>query len=494
MVLYNFKFSCLNVNSLVRSANSTNGLLSCPLLQYLKNANELFICLTDTRLDKRKLDFIEEKLCLSNSHNVKINRIFSTISNPSKRARAGCCIFFPEKADGQISHVLDVIKDDNLDEPRFIILVARLCNGPATMIVSFYAKTNDCMKTRTDFLLRLNRTIAETSERHNARYIILGGDANLDIDQKGDSQVKHAFRNMLEANDISDCYRFIYGSQEQNKGNTFFDRSNIARNGSRLDYLCCSTPILENSMQKSIQLHDFSPQKCDHFMVTCSLTWTIAGDPVNIGNGDQEFRCDASLLKNELFMAEVSSCLKKVLIKRSPCNVINKGTIPEHKLFAYDMLALQETFDPKYTSNFDYVSLFYELVETFAIHQNSFNMREYKKRNKQLNLRKKALNKLLKSQPSRSHRRQIASLREELYQLGLEDIRKRAERAFIDYHTLGESATRFFLRSKLMNRRKQYIRSLEINNEIVTDSLIIEDEFQRVYSEILQEQVEKAFC
>ena len=124
-------------------------------------------------------------------------------------------------------------------------------------------------------------------------------------------------------------------------------------------------------------------------------------------------------------MAEVSSCLKKVLIKRSPCNAINKGTIPEHKLFSYDMLALQETFDPKYTSNFDYVSLFYELVETFAIHQNSFNMREYKKRNKELNLRKKALNKLLKSQPSRSHRRQIASLREELYQLGLEDIRGR---------------------------------------------------------------------
>lgn len=488
MVLYSFKWSCLNTNSLVRTAGSSNNLYYCPLLNYLKNAKEMFLCLSDTRLSDEKFAFLEERLCLSSSYNIKTMRLFSTNSGTNKRPRAGCCIFFPQSVDGQISQVLEVIRDDDIQEPRFIILVVRFCNGPPCLIAAIYAKTNGSVQTKAAFLNRVNRTVCEAIDRHTVKFSFIGGDVNLDADSPSESLVKHAFKNLMASTDVSDAFRDINGSAAHNKGNTFFDRSKSAKNGSRLDYLCCSTAILDNAVKKSIYLTDFSPQKCDHLMVSCHLTWTIAGDPLNLKLNEREFKCDTSLLSNELFLAEAKSLLKKVLIKSCPHNIANGGIIPAADLLGYDILSIQDTFDEKCFGEFDYVGLFYQLIDTFAMHQESFSKREFNHSRSQKNVNNKALASLLKAPSSRTNRRLIANIREKLYQLGIEDIKKQAERAFIDYHFLGESATRYFLRSKLIRRRKNKIRSLEINDEEVTESSQIEDEFQKVYSKILQEK------
>ena len=66
-------------------------------------------------------------------------------------------------------------------------------------------------------------------------------------------------------------------------------------------------------------------------------------------------------------------------------------------------------------------------------------------------------------------------------------MKRKAKDFFLDFEALNESGTRAFFRQKTARRQKSFIRLLKASDgSYLTDSLAIENEFHRVYKDILE--------
>ena len=89
--------------------------------------------------------------------------------------------------------------------------------------------------------------------------------------------------------------------------------------------------------------------------------------------------------------------------------------------------------------------------------------------------------------PKRSEQKMLIAASLELSDFQKRKIKRQALDASIEYQTLGEFGSKYFLRSKVAKRNKSFVRIFEkANGEIIHDSFLIEQQFYNHFKCILE--------
>ena len=138
--------------------------------------------------------------------------------------------------------------------------------------------------------------------------------------------------------------------------------------------------------------------------------------------------------------------------------------------------------------NFSAIDLLYQLLQIVRDCQNNL----LSGRNKRENMRETGyittINQLEKIKNIfGTQKHQLRAACKNLADLKRLQLKRKAKDFFLDFEALNESGTRAFFRQKTARRQKSFIRLLKASDgSYITDSLAIENEFHRVYKDILE--------
>ena len=168
------------------------------------------------------------------------------------------------------------------------------------------------------------------------------------------------------------------------------------------------------------------------------------------------------------------------------------GTVPKNQIQKILTKDLQYLFinREKNGACFSYIDIWYQIYKKVEEMQCLFLKQRNKKENFDENSIIKELN-FLESldSPSRHQQRRRNALCRALSDMQATKLRRRAEDASLDFHSLGESGSRFFLRSKTQRRAATFVRELETADGLIlsrTDD--IEKSFYKHYKELLSSE------
>ena len=168
------------------------------------------------------------------------------------------------------------------------------------------------------------------------------------------------------------------------------------------------------------------------------------------------------------------------------------GTVPKDQIQKILTKDLQYLFinRVKNGAHFSFIDVWYRIYEKVEEMQCLFLKQRNKKEHSDENSFLKELNSLESLDcPSRNQQRRRNALCRALSDMQAMKLRRRAEDASLDYHSLGESGSRFFLRSKTQRRAATFVRELETADGLIlsrTDD--IEKSFYKHYKELLSSE------
>ena len=487
-------FSGLNVNSLVRS-NSSNK-FSCPYLNFLKKTSDI-VLLSDVRVCSIKKAFLNESLSYTDQINVKRQRFFSTESGNYKTGGAG--IYISPVYD----EILKVIycRPDTADIPRFVTIVCSVTGGPLIMITAFYGSPGKTSE-KSKVFRRLYNHIYDLTNKYSSSLHIFAGDINLNLSNLCESKSDHsAFIKILTDFLLVDAFSACPADldkqdamrlQKQDliphhsqEGNTYHPKI-AANQKSRLDGIFFSSSLEHHLLKKSFCLalpHPFS----DHFSVHLSLVWSLSGVP--LGKNRPSFIFRNHLISDSNF----TKLLKRDIATTILCHYRRMGGFLDRK--TTDKITLNHLesllFDRlknDSTVSFSPIDLFYEILEKIEKTQNLFlKRRTSKEKSRQTQLIEKIASLEKIKNPRRSERKLFNAASAELQDIQKKQLRRQSLDSNLDYNTLGDAGTRYFLRSKVIKRSKTFVRTLEKSDgQFLHNSFEIEEVFFEHFKSILE--------
>ena len=270
---------------------------------------------------------------------------------------------------------------------------------------------------------------------------------------------------------------------ENESGNTFFPKI-IGHRPSRIDG-CFVSVSLVNNMSKKISFLTHELPCADHKTLHVNFTWSLAG--LSADGMKQKFFFRNSLLSEKHFVKK---------IKNSICEVVIQeyrhlgGLLPEAMLRKIDTQSIENILFDRIKNDkcdFSAVDVIYKIFEKIEHAQNEF----LKRRNIKENCEEIQMIENLKTlenikNPTRNQQRRRVATSKSLCDFQQRRLKRRARDSCISYNVLGESGTKFFLRSRTQRRRDAWVRILQdADGNIITDSDQIESYFVTHFKRIL---------
>ena len=488
-----FSFSSTNCNSLLRANAKGNFLF--PYFTLFKKTQDILL-LSDTRISTKKFDFLSEKLSFSDQINVKKKRFFSSKSDNLRTG--GASIYIPQCYD----NVLNVIyeKCDSAEIPRFITLVCNITGGPNLTITSFYGcpgKTSEKAKV----FRRLYGHLYDLTKKFCISITFLGGDFNQKLDNMNENnEDKKTFRKIISDFSLLDAFRVCPPSMSKNdisrlqrqdqiaytseEGFTYFPRIN-GNLRSRIDGIFFSSSLEHNLVEKSFCLSMPHPYS-DHWNTHFFFAWDQAGIPA--GNLKPSFHFRNHLLSDKTFIRIIKRDIARTILDyyMRMGGFLDKEVTDTIKIKCLESLL----FDRMKNDNMPIpaIEIIYEILGRIEKSQNCYLKKRTSKEKTDEQRLVTEISKLEKiKKPKRSEQRMLAAACLELSDLQKKRIQRQSLDACIDYQTLGEFGSKFFLRSKVARRSKAFVRIFEkANGEIIHESRDIEQQFYDHFKGILQ--------
>ena len=464
----------------------------------LMSKSQDILLLTDTRISQQKYDFILEKFSLADQINVKKKRFFSTKSDNSKTG--GASIYFPPCYDNVLNIIYE--KADCADIPRFISVLCCIVGGPSFLLTSFYGcpgKTSEKAKV----FRRLYSHLYEITTKFGISILILGGDFNQNLNDMSNSNSddKRTFHKLISDFLLTDAFLAcppelskkdekrlsrqdqIAHSSEQ--GFTYFPRIS-GNKKSRLDSLFFSSSLEHNLIEKSFCLslpHPYS----DHLGAHFSFAWNLAGMPAN--DEKPRYHFHNSLLSEKRFVQTIKRDIANTILDfySSMGGVLERKDTDNIELSCLESILFDRAKNNPSLS-IPSIDIIYEMLSRIEKSQNCFlksRTNSEKKREQQLVQEISKLESI--RNPKRSEQRLLNAALSELSDHQKRKIRRLALDSALDYQTLGEFGTKYFLRCKVARRNKSFIREFEKpDGQIIYDSYEIEKQFYDHFKCILE--------
>ena len=139
--------------------------------------------LSDTRMNDKKIQFLEKSFCKSSIIGSKKQRLFSTSCNSNNKT-GGVSIFIPDIYD-EVLKVVHVEKDTS-PIPRHILVVVQIVGGPKVIMGAVYGAPGGKVDERAKVFRNLYNQIYKTSNLFATSILFLAGDFNIPLDKLSD--------------------------------------------------------------------------------------------------------------------------------------------------------------------------------------------------------------------------------------------------------------------------------------------------------------------
>ena len=461
----------------------------------MKKAQDILL-MSDTRISSEKFEFLTERLSLSDRINVKRKRFFSSIANNQKTG--GVSIYIPQCFDDVLNVIYE--KADTAEIPRFLSVICSIVGGPNIILTSFYGspgKTSEKAKV----FRRLYGHLYEITNRFGISVAIFGGDCNQHLDNLNENnEDKKAFQKILldfllidafracspkiNKKDVSRLLRQDQTAYMSSEGYTYFPR--IAGNKkSRLDGIFFSACLEHNLTEKSFCLSiplPFSDHWCTHF----AFAWSLAGIPAD--NIKPSFHFHNHLLSDKNFTQIIKRDIARTILDfyTTMGGFLDKATTDSLELNCLESLLFDRQKNDLIV--IPAIDIIYEMLSRIEKSQNCYlKKRTCKEKGNEQKLISE-ISRLEKiEKPKRSEQKMLIAASLELSDFQKRKIKRQALDASIEYQTLGEFGSKYFLRSKVAKRNKSFVRIFEkANGEIIHDSFLIEQQFYNHFKCILE--------
>ena len=483
----------INVNSLLR-ANSKKQ-TEAPYLLFMRKTQDILL-MADTRISPQKFEFLSDKLSLSNQINVKKKRFFSSLAEGSKTG--GCSIYIPQSYD----NVLNVIyeKADTAEIPRFISLICSIVGGPSLLLTCFYGcpgKTSEKAKV----FRRLYAHLYDITNRFGISIIIMGGDFNQQLDKISENnEDKRTFQKIISDFLLTDAFCSCpretskkdisrLAKQDQlaftnENGFTYYPKI-IGNKRSRIDGIFFSSCLEHTLIEKSFCLsrpHPYSDHCSTHF----SFAWNLAGIPA--GNVKPSYHFHNSLLEDKKFVQIIKKDIADTILEfyTKMGGWLDRAITDGLALNCLESIL----FDRLKNDSIEIpaIDIFYEMLSKIEKSQNCYLKKRTCKEKEHEQKLVQEISRLEKIRnPKRSEQRMLKASSLELSDLQKRKVKRQAIDASIDYQTLGEFGSKYFLRSKVARRNKSFVRVFEKSDgELIYDSHEIEQQFYDHFKKILE--------
>ena len=489
-------FSALNVNSLVRSSGGGKSYFS-PYHFFLSNTTHILF-LSDTRMNDNKIEFLEKSFCKGETVGAKKQRIFSTSCNTTNKT-GGVTILIP----GIYDEVLKVIhtERDMSPIPRHILLVAQIIGGPKIMLGAVYGAPGGKVEERAKVFRLLYNQIYKISNRFATSTLFLAGDFNISLD-KLDEQAKDKITLSKIIQDFCLNDAFITSPPEVNEkeklrlskqgisahwsqdGFTYYPKI-LGNRPNRIDAIFTSAILEANVIDKVFCLSDPLPYS-DHKSIHLSFSWSHAGIP--LGETKVPFAFKNHLLHDKKFLKILKGAVKESIVE----NYRKLGGQLSDQCIG--MLKAEEAediiFDRVKNSrcSFSAIDQLEMIIDKIEAAQSAFLRRRSKGENAREKLMREKVEDLEKiKSPSRTEQKLRISAQKDLADFLKEKTIRVARDYCLEAEVLGESGTKFFLRSRVARRNKAIIRQFQKKDGTIThNSYEIEKEFFEHYQNLLE--------
>ena len=463
----------------------------------MKKSQDILL-LTDTRISQQKYEFIIERSSLSDQINTRKKRFFSTKSENAKTG--GASIYFPQCYDNVMNIIYE--KSDSAEIPRFISVICSIVGGPSFLITSFYGcpgKTSEKAKV----FRRLYNHIYEISNKFGISVLILGGDFNQNLNDitNNNCEDKKTFHKIISDFLLTDAFsacpsqinekdKIRLSRQDQTaycseQGFTYFPRI-VGNKKSRLDTIFFSASLERNLIEKSFCLSYPHPY-ADHWGAHFSFAWNLAGMPAD--DNKPQFYFHNSLLTDKKFVQIIKRDISTTILD---FYVSMGGALDRNYTDELDLNCLESLLFDRLKNNpllsIPSIDIFYDMLHRIEKSQNFFlkQRTNIEKKKEQKLILQIAKLEIIKN-PKRSEQRMLNAALVELSDHQKRKIRRQALDAALDYQSLGEFGTKYFLRCKVAKRSKSFVREFEKSNgDVIHDSFEIEKQFYDHFKCILE--------
>ena len=490
------QFSAVNVNSLVRAAKGGKNYFS-PYHSFLTKTTHILF-LSDTRMNDKKIQFLEKSFCKSSTIGSKKQRLFSTSCNSNNKT-GGVSIFIPDIYD-EVLKVVHVEKDTS-PIPRHILVVVQIVGGPKVIMGAVYGAPGGKVDERAKVFRNLYNQIYKTSNLFATSILFLAGDFNIPLDKLSDqAKDKMALSKIIQDFCLNDAFATSppeINEQERRRlskqdisatcnqdGFTYYPKI-LGNRPSRIDGIFTSAILESNVIDKAFCLSDSLPYS-DHKSIHFSFSWTHAGIP--LGESKVPFAFKNHLLHDSKFLKILKNAIKEAIVEnyRKLGGQLSDQCIKELKIEEIETIIFDRIKNSR--CEFSAIDQLEMIINKIEAAQSSFLRRRSKgelSREKQMRERVGNLEKI--KNPTRTEQKLRASAQKDLADFLKEKTTRLARDACLDAEILGESGTKFFLRSRIARRNKAIIRQFQMKNGKIThDSYEIEKEFHSHYKDLLE--------
>ena len=445
-----------------------------------------------------KIEFLEKSFCKGETIGVKKQRIFSTSCNTTNKT-GGVTILIP----GAYDEVLKVIhiERDGSPIPRHILLVIQIVGGPKIILGAVYGATGGKVDERAKVFRLLYNNIYKISNRFATSILFLAGDFNVSLDKLNEqAKDKSTLLKLIQDFCLNDA--FTTSPPEVNEkeklrlakqgisahwsqdGFTYYPKI-LGNRPSRIDAIFTSAILEANVIDKVFCVSDPLPYS-DHKSIHLSFSWTHAGIP--LGETKVPFAFKNHLLHDKKFLKLLKKAVKEAIIE----NYRKLGGQLSDKCI--ELLKVEETEDIIFDrvknsrSSFSAIDQLEMIIGKIEAAQSAFLRRRSKGENAREKMIREKVEDLEKiKNPSRTEQKLRISAQKDLADFLKEKTLRLAKDYCLDAEVLGESGTKFFLRSRVARRNKAIIRQFQKKDGTIThDSYEIEKEFFEHYQNLLE--------
>ena len=470
--------------------------LTSPYLTLLKKSGEITF-ISDSRIDEKKLLFLNNALSKSEKTGIQKTRVYSTTSQNNKTG--GVTIYLPSCFDNIIKVLYQ--SKDNSEIPRYLSLVCKLTGGPNIILSAVYGSPQNA-KEKLKVWKRYHEHMQVLTSKFGSCPLIVAGDWNQKLDLISESVItpnEVCLKTIIQDFDLCDFYQISTHEFSKNDkirlerqgqipcintlGNTFYPKITGNR-PSRIDGVLLSNSLLSNMIQKNLFLSNEHPS-ADHKSVHITFTWSLCG--ISNEKNKIKFFFHNHLIDDKIFMKRLRRSIADTLIAKYweldgsiPENVIREIKLQNLENILFDRIKNQNM-------NFSAVDLIYQIFNSIEKLQNSYLKSRHKKENSQEIQIIENL-KILENikNPSKSEQRKRIATSKMLSDIQRRKLKRQALDASLDYQLLGESGTRYYLRSKTQKRNASFVREFEDSSgKVITDSDEIEKCFYNHFKQIL---------
>ena len=486
-------FQALNCNSLVRY--DANCSFSSPYVGLLKSVSDICF-LSDVRMSEKKLSFLADKLSLTSQIGIKRQRLYATQSENNKTG--GVAIYLPQCFD-EILKTIYVSKDESLI-PRYISLISEVVGGPKVMLTAFYGCPGTVGE-KAKVMRRLYKHLYDLTCRFGASILIVGGDFNVQLNMLNEKGCdKQTLKKIIDDFSLLDAFtvcppdlnkRDINRLSKQNQaatksdlGNTYFPKIQ-GHKASRIDGIFFSASLERNMLDKSCCLSICHPSS-DHKAVHLYFSWFFAGIPE--GNEKPPFFFHNHLLKDKTFVRKMKKEVADAILTQyhKMGGILKEDSTNKIQLNCLESLIFDRAKNGP--TNFSALDLLYDIFLRIEKTQNIFlKMRTDNEKLKEMKLIEKIAKLENIKNPSRSDQRLLIAANRDISDEQKRKVRRQALDLAIDFEVLGESGSKYFLRSKIARRSKAFVRIFEKSDGVVCyESFEIEKQFYEHFKNILE--------